>query len=115
MKTNLQELRKAAGYKSAKAYAAHMGMNYNTYTDYEQGRIALSLETAWTIADDLGCTLDELAGRTAPTAHALGAAEERLMYAYVNLDERGRAAVDAVAFSLAHVEGDTVSGSRRVA
>ena len=59
----LQSNRKKAGYKSAKAFAAFMGLNPNTYTDYEQGRIGLSFETAWQIADALGCTLDELGGR----------------------------------------------------
>lgn len=63
---NLQTARKKAGFKSAKAFAAHMGFNPNTYTDYEQGRIGLSFETAWEIADALECTLDELGGRDAP-------------------------------------------------
>ena len=40
-----------------------MGLNPNTYTDYEQGRIGLSFELAWQIADALHCTLDELGGR----------------------------------------------------
>lgn len=63
MKSNLQAMRKRAGYKSAVAFAEHMGINPYTYTDYEQGRIALSLEQAWEFADELHCTLDELAGR----------------------------------------------------
>ena len=66
MKPKLQELRKKAGWKSAKAYAEHMGMNVSTYTDYEQGRISMPLERAWAIADDLGVSLDELMGRTPP-------------------------------------------------
>ena len=66
MKTNLQALRKAAGFKSAKAFAHHIGMNVNTYTDYEQGRRMFALDQAWEFADALGCTLDELAGRTPP-------------------------------------------------
>ena len=65
MKTNLQALRKAAGFKSAKAFAHHIGMNVNTYTDYEQGRRMFALDQAWEFADALGCTLDELAGRIA--------------------------------------------------
>lgn len=63
MKTRLQAMRKRAGFKSAKAFAEHMGLNVYTYTDYEQGRISLTLEQAWEFADVLGCTLDELAGR----------------------------------------------------
>ena len=66
MKTNLQAMRKAAGFKSARAFAEHIGMNVSTYTDYEQGRRMFALEQAWEFADALGCTLDELAGRTPP-------------------------------------------------
>ena len=65
MKTNLQALRKRAGFKSAAAFAEYAGISVGTYTDYEQGRISLSLERAWELADLLGCTLDELAGRDA--------------------------------------------------
>lgn len=63
MKTQLQRIRKERGYKSAKAFADHIGMNHHTYTDYEQGRRTFTLESAWEFADALECTIDELAGR----------------------------------------------------
>lgn len=63
MKYNLQAMRKRAGFKSARAFAEHMGMSLNTYNNYEQGRNSLTLEKAWEFADELNCTLDELAGR----------------------------------------------------
>lgn len=63
MKTNLQNIRKNAGYRSARAFAEHIGMPVATYTDYEQGRRSFTLEKAWEFADELHCTLDELAGR----------------------------------------------------
>lgn len=66
MRTQLQAMRKRAGYKSAKAFADAMGMNPATYTDYEQGRRAFTLEKAWEFADVLECSLDELAGRRWP-------------------------------------------------
>ena len=66
MKTNLQALRKAAGFKSARAFAEHIGMNLRTYTSYEQGEAVMSLEVAWNLANVLNCSLDELAGRTPP-------------------------------------------------
>lgn len=66
MKTQLQAIRKQAGYKSAKAFADHIGMPVGTYTDYEQGRRMFTLEKAWEFADALDCTLDELAGRKPP-------------------------------------------------
>jgi len=88
----LQERRKAAGYKSAKAFAAHAGVNGDTYTDYEQGRTALSLERAWFFADLLDCTLDELAGRTPPgKAQPLADAGERYIAdVYRGSNEDGR-------------------------
>lgn len=64
--SHLQKTRKAAGFKSAKAFAEHIGMSKDTYTGYEQGRISLSYERAWEFADALGCTLDEVGGRKAP-------------------------------------------------
>lgn len=63
MKTQLQRIRKARGFKSAKAFADHIGMSKNTYTNYEQGTRSLTLDIAWKFADALECTLDELAGR----------------------------------------------------
>lgn len=63
MKTQLQRIRKERGFKSAKAFADHIGMNPHTYTDYEQGRRTFTLESAWEFADALECTLDDLAGR----------------------------------------------------
>lgn len=66
MKTQLQAMRKRAGFKSAKAFADYIGINVSTYTKYEQGTSEMSLELAWTFADALDCTLDELAGRNPP-------------------------------------------------
>ncbi len=66
MRTRLQELRKAAGFKSAKAFADYMDISVGTYTDYEQGRRMFSLDKAWDFCDALGCSLDELAGRQWP-------------------------------------------------
>ena len=63
MKTRLQEVRKKAGFKNARAFAEHIGMPVATYTDYEQGRRSFTLEKAWEFADALECSLDELAGR----------------------------------------------------
>ena len=63
MKTNLQNIRKNAGFRSARAFSEHIGMPVATYTDYEQGRRSFTLEKACEFADELHCTLDELAGR----------------------------------------------------
>lgn len=63
MRFKLQEMRKRAGYRSAQAFAEHIGMNVGTYTNYEQGKRRLTLEQAREFCDELHCTLDELAGR----------------------------------------------------
>lgn len=97
MKTNLQKVRKEAGFRSAKAFAEHMGISPNTYTAFEQGRHALSLEQAWIFADALGeamgryVSLDELAGRDWPRIESsLTPAERELLDAYRASDDRGR-------------------------
>ena len=93
MKTNLQKLRKAAGFKSAKAFAEHVGMNLSTYTQIEQGAIGMSIERAWEFADILGCTLDELAGRQWPPASQASMADpgqEQITRAYDQLNDSGR-------------------------
>lgn len=64
MKTQLQALRRNAGYRSAKSFAEKLGMNVGTYTSYEQGTRQMSMDVACDICDALGCSLDELAGRT---------------------------------------------------
>lgn len=63
---SLQGARKSAGFKSARAFAEHMGIPVSAYTEYEQGRNGFSYEQAWEFADALGCTLDEVGGRKAP-------------------------------------------------
>lgn len=92
MKTNLQALRKRAGYRSAKSFAEHVGISVGTYTDYEQGRISLSLERAWEFADILNCTLDELAGREfIPASDRMSDPfESELVDTYRLLDVRGK-------------------------
>ena len=112
MKTNLQKVRKEAGFRSAKAFAEHVGMSPNTYTAFEQGRHALSLEQAWLFADALGeamgrhVSLDELAGRDWPRIEAsLTPEERRLVNCYRTSNEQGRSAILAIA--------DNQSGAER--
>ncbi|MDY5809524.1 MAG: helix-turn-helix transcriptional regulator [Coriobacteriales bacterium] len=62
-KPGLQKMRKAAGWKSARAFAEHIGMPVDTYTQYEQGKRTMNIEVAWDLADELGCTIDQIAGR----------------------------------------------------
>jgi len=109
---NLQDLRRKAGFKSARAFAEHLGIPVSTYTGYEQERIKLSLSVAWLIADELGCTLDELAGRDAPHKRSadpipLTENERRIIQAYRSANPQGRAAIEAVAQSQEGMEGQS--------
>ena len=45
-KPGLQKMRKAAGWKSARAFAEHIGMPVDTYTQYEQGKRTMNIEVA---------------------------------------------------------------------
>jgi transcriptional regulator with XRE-family HTH domain len=100
MKTNLRFYRERAGYKSAKAFAEHLGLSAYTYRDYEQGRIDLSAERAWQLADELGCSIDELLGRSPARLAPTQGDQDReglVMTAYRSADDRGRRALEAVA------------------
>lgn len=92
MKTRLQELRKAAGFKSAKAFAVKYGINPGTYTNYEQGVTGLSLEKAWEFADIFDCSLDELAGRDRPKRDYADPQQAQLNAMYERLEESGKSA-----------------------
>lgn len=87
LKPDLQRLRKKAGYRSANAYADHMGIKRATYTSYEQGTRPITLEQAWEFADDLGCTIDEIAGRTS----GYDAFESELISCYRGSTDEGKA------------------------
>lgn len=95
----LQELRVAAGYASANEFADALGFNRGTYTGYEQGKGMFSYEKAWTMADALQCSMDELGGREWPSdAHdALSADERSLVGSYRKMDPPDRDKLRGVA------------------
>lgn len=112
MRTQLQKVRKRAGFKSAKAFAEHMGLNPNTYTDYEQGRIDFTLEKAWEFADALNCTLDELAGRESPPARIDDPLKRQVVDAYDSMTQAGRESLAGVAKGLAALPENRPGDSR---
>ena len=63
----LQNLRRKAGYASARAFAERLGIPAPTYAKYERqpetpdNRIPMG--AAWKIADALGCSIDVVVGR----------------------------------------------------
>lgn len=64
----LAELRKAAGYRSAREFAQAIGVPATTYSRWERSSggpdAGLPMRAAWTMADALGCTIDQVVGRT---------------------------------------------------
>ena len=63
----LRDIRKMAGYKSAKAFAKTIGIPVTTYTKYEKEidgpNKPIPLRRAWEIADALDTTIDNVVGR----------------------------------------------------
>ncbi len=64
MASNLQELRKAAGYTSAKDFGAEVGVSLATMARYEANPEKIPVDKAWLMADKLGCSIDVIVGRT---------------------------------------------------
>jgi transcriptional regulator with XRE-family HTH domain len=64
MGQRLQGLRRQKGFTQA-GLAEAAGISRRTLEAWEQGKRTMLFEGAVKLADALGCTLDELAGRTA--------------------------------------------------
>jgi transcriptional regulator with XRE-family HTH domain len=63
MASRLLELRRGAGYATAKDFAEAMGIPPTTYTRYESSPEKIPLKAAWALADALGASIDEVVGR----------------------------------------------------
>lgn len=50
MRLRLTELREAAGFRSAKAFAEHIGLNPRTYSSYEEGTRSPGLDVAFKLS-----------------------------------------------------------------
>lgn len=100
MEIQLKRLRKEAGYKNRRDFATALGGNFTErrITSWENGERMMSLEQACVIADFLGCSLDELAGRSfeATEAPAPDPAHRGLVESYNSLSEEGREVADSV-------------------
>ena len=63
----LAELRKAAGYRSSRDFAAVLGIPATTYSRYERTLAdpdsGIPLRAAWAIADKLHCSIDAVVCR----------------------------------------------------
>lgn len=63
MASELQELRKIHGYKTAKDFAEAIEIPVPTYSRYEQNPEKIPLKAAWKIADFLEVSIDAVVGR----------------------------------------------------
>lgn len=74
MKTNLKQLRKAAGWSNADDFAKSINMAPKTYRNYEQGVRSIGLDVASEICNALGCSINDLV-------------TEQVNYAFVSLND----------------------------
>lgn len=96
----LKEFRKAEGMNVAQL-ADELSVKPDTYRKWESETNAIPLEKTCVCADILHCTLDELAGHKKATL-----SEEEICLLGLNrsTDDRGRAAITAVAAIMAVAE-----------
>lgn len=91
MKTQLKQLRTAKGL-SQDDVAKEMNIKTSRYGTWERGERMLSLEQAWDLADVLGCSLDELAGREFDMKEWTDERQARINHYYKLIDEEQKGA-----------------------
>lgn len=97
MNLQLQQLRKAAGYKSREKFAETLGISERKLKAWESQETRITFEDACSIADVLHCSLDELAGRTAYVGSYSDARQMQMNDDYARLSESKKdAAADTV-------------------
>lgn len=100
MELQLEQLRKAAGYKSRKAFADAFGTNERQIKAWECGERKLRLSDAYDLAEFLHCTLDELAGREwSPPAYSDNR-QQALNHSYSMLNDKSKGELAGFANSL---------------
>ena len=112
MAKTLQDLRREAGYRSAKDFAATMEIALSTYNRYESQPESIPLKQAWAIADFLGCSIDMVVGREHDVAEDMRGDVQRF---YDGLSEEGRASMDDYMDYLAHRERKAAKRARKKA
>lgn len=95
MNLRLQELRKAAGYRSRALFADAFGTTERQVKSWEIGERKVSLDTACELADFFNCSLDELAGREEYVGTYSDARQAEINRDYGVLDEPSKDAAAA--------------------
>lgn len=101
-KRTLKQLRREAGYRSARDFADHLGIPCPTYSRWEQRPTSMPLKAAWAIADDLGTSIDAIADRTDPEP---AEKVDPLRESYEQLSPVSRAMFDEYLIYLTYREG----------
>lgn len=83
----LKRLRYQAGFNTQADLAAALDMNPRTYASWEREEVGLSLKDAGHLADVLGCSLDELSGRTWNRKRFADKRQQELNDLFVQLDD----------------------------
>ncbi len=109
--STLQALRRRAGFRSAKDFAAKVGIPESTYSRYERApegpSCGIPLPNAWAMADELGCSIDLVVGRVDPEEYlAGGSLDERV--AAMNVLDR-----EIVTSFIEFIEEKSAATSRR--
>ena len=63
MTKSIMELRRAKGYFSAREFAEELGVSASSVSRYEADPTTMPLRMAWTMAELLDCSIDEIVGR----------------------------------------------------
>lgn len=96
MASALLELRKQAGFRNAKDFAAVEGIAEATYARYESSPEKIPLKSAWQLADRFGVSIDVIVGREHVDVSSL---RGEVQDAYDALSEQSQASMrDYLAF-----------------
>lgn len=104
MASALLELRKQAGFRNAKDFAAAEGIAEATYARYESSPEKIPLKSAWQLADRFGVSIDVIVGREHVDVSAL---RGEVQDAYDALSKQSKASLrDYLAFLAQRDERD---------
>lgn len=91
MHKGLQEMRKKAGFKTAREFAEVMDIPVATYARYEQTPDKVPTKSAWLLADKLECSIDDVVGRTPVDVDSLRGEVQKF---YDGLSDEGKRLFD---------------------
>lgn len=70
MAKTIQELRRERGFRSAREFADALGISPSSMSRYDKDPETIPVKVAWAMADELGCSIDEVVGREHVTSGA---------------------------------------------